>query len=55
MLEGKLCMLSHNTLRHILNLYIMVVRQGFTFKKLDIGTYENEGTGSPLFRHICDR
>lgn len=23
----------------------------FTFKKLDIGTYENEGTGNPLFHH----
>lgn len=32
----------------------MVVWQVFTFKKLDIGTYENEGTRSPLFHHMYD-
>lgn len=33
----------------------MVVQQVFTFKKLDIGTYENEGTISFLFHHTYDR
>lgn len=26
---------------------------GFYFQRLDTGTYENEGTRSPLFHHAC--